>query len=95
MTVTVETVLKIYELLLTHQLSYDEADRWAWKMMQLANSRNLQFEPAQDERLIWALISFLYSIDMPTIETRKPARGNLDVIDFLKAHDVYSKLQST
>ncbi|PRY31765.1 hypothetical protein CLV58_12260 [Spirosoma oryzae] len=34
MVVTVEAVLTIYESLLTHQLTYDEADRWAWGMME-------------------------------------------------------------
>ncbi len=61
-------------------------------MMERADRDALQFEPEHDEPLIWKLISFLYGIDMPDIETRKPARGDADIIDFLRAMGVYSKI---
>lgn len=95
MIVTVESVLKIYKLVLTQQLTYDEADRWAWDKMQLMDDRKLEFEPEDKEDLIWNLIDYLYGIDISIVEDRnKPAKSDLDIIDFLKANGVYDKLQS-
>lgn len=88
--ITTNIVLKVYNSLLNNTLSYSDADRWAWDMMQEFDKGNLLFDPIQDEDLIWELIQFLYGIDMPDIDDRsKTARTNADIIDFLKQKNVY------
>ena len=90
MTVSIETVLQKYESLLTKRLTYNEADRWAWKMMELQDAGKLIFEPPANERIIWELITFLYGIDVPsTTDRTQPSRGDTDVIDFLKEKGLY------
>lgn len=90
MTVTLETVLQTYESLLARRLTYDQADRWAWNMMELQDNGELIYEPPANEQLIWELITYLYGIDMPSMSDRnQSSRGDLDVIDFLKEKGVY------
>lgn len=89
MVVSINLVLEKYVSILNGSLSYSDADRWAWKMMELYDNRNLEFEPEEKEELIWELISYLYGIDMPCIEDRtRTERCNLDIIDFLKKNNI-------
>lgn len=93
--VNVDMVLGMYNSLLNNKLSYSEADRWAWNMMQESDNGTLLFQPSQDEELIWELIQFLYGIDMPDMEDRsKTARKDIDIIDFLKQKNVYEKTKA-
>lgn len=93
--VQIDLVLKVYNSLLNNTLSYSEADRWAWGIMQEFDKGNLLFEPIQDEPLIWELIQFLYGIDMPDMENRdKTARIEEDVINYLKQKGVYDKVKA-
>ena len=90
MIVTIETVLQEYESLLAKRLTYDQADRWAWNMMQLQDEHKLVYEPPEDERLLWELILYLYGIDMPdSRDLTKPITTDLDIVDFLKQKGVY------
>ena len=90
MVVSVNIVLEIYTSILNGSLSYSDADRWAWEMMQLFDDGKLEFEPTEKEELTWQLIHYLYGIDMPDMEDRtKPSRNNLDTIDFLKEKGGY------
>lgn len=90
MIVSLETVLKIYESLLTQQLSYDQADRWAWKMIELHDEYKLVYEPPEDKELLWELITYLYGIDVPSMTDRnQTARRDIDIIDFLKEKGLY------
>ncbi|MCE7060846.1 hypothetical protein [Dyadobacter sp. CY343] len=95
MVVSVNIILEKYASVLNGSLSYSNADRWAWKMMQLFDDGKVEFEPKEDEELIWQLIQYLYGIDMPDARDRlKPSRTNLDIIDFLKEKNVYNLLHT-
>lgn len=93
MVVSVNMVLEKYASILNGNISYPDADRWTWEMMQLFDDGKLQFEPKENENVIWELIQYLYGIDVPDIEDRtKSARKNIDIIDFLKEKGVYKFL---
>lgn len=90
MVVSINIVLKTYAYILNGSLSYSEADRWAWEMMQLFDDGKLEFEPKDKEDLLWQLIQYLYGIDMPSVvDGTRPSRSDLDIIDFLKSKDVF------
>lgn len=62
-------------------------------MMQLFDDEKLEFDPKENEELIWQLIQYLYGIDMPSISDRtKTMISDLDIIDFLKEKNVYNLL---
>ncbi|EFK56018.1 hypothetical protein ACFU8T_04605 [Sphingobacterium spiritivorum] len=91
MVVSVNIVLEKYASVLNGSLSYSEADRWAWEMMQLFDGGKLEFEPKENEELIWQLIQYLYGIDIPSVSDRtKTMISDLDIIEFLKEKNVYN-----
>jgi DNA polymerase III alpha subunit (gram-positive type) len=93
MVITINEVIKVYSSLLKGALSYADADRWAWSIIQQLDHNNLQFDPPELEELIWDLIKFLYGIDMPSITDRtKTMLTDIDIISFLKEKDVYKLL---
>lgn len=93
--VDINTVLAVYKSLLNKTLTYTEADRWAWSMIEKLDSGMLSFFPPEEEGLIWELIHFLYGIDIPDLEDRnKAARTDNDIIDFLKDKKVYDKTKA-
>ncbi len=90
MVINIETVLKVYASLLDGRLSYSDADRWAFELIQLNDDKRLEFEPRQEEKLLWELIIYLAGIDMPSVKDRsKTMIGKDDIIDFLKKKGVY------
>ncbi|TAE39870.1 MAG: hypothetical protein EAZ70_04800 [Runella slithyformis] len=94
MVATINIVLKVYASILNGKLSYPDADRWAWKMIQLSDNEELEFNPKQDEKLIWQLILYLYGIDMINpIDKTKTIISNSDIIVFLKEKGVYNQMQ--
>jgi hypothetical protein len=93
--ITVRIVLKIYNQLLNGNISYSDADRWAWNMMQSLDNDTLHFESLQDEPLIWELITFLYGIDVPDMMNKNiTARSNIDIISFLEEKGLYETAKS-
>ncbi|MCE7060684.1 hypothetical protein [Dyadobacter sp. CY343] len=89
MVVSVNIILEKYASVLNGSLSYSNADRWAWKMMQLFDDGKVEFDPKENEELMWQLIQYLYGIDMTDVGDRlKPSRSDLDIIDFLKEKNV-------
>lgn len=84
MVINLKKAVQIYKSILKKELTYSEADRWAWKMMQLNDEKQLVFDPNHDETLIWELIQYLYGLDMPSINDRsKTARNDSDIKKFL------------
>jgi len=77
-------IIKKYKAVIDGTLSYADADRWSWEMMQKCDERHLQFTPPEEEQMLWELIQYLYGIDTPSMEDRtKTARNNLDIRKFL------------
>lgn len=87
--VTKEIVLKKFKELLEHTLSYGDADVWAWSMIEQYEDYKLQFEPEDEEDLIWGLMSYLHGIDMPAENRIDTMIQDVDVIGFLKEKGVY------
>jgi hypothetical protein len=93
MVITVDIVLKVYASVLDGSITYSNADRWAWGIIELFDNENLTFEPREKEKIIWELIQYLYGIDMTSMEDRtRMMISNLDIIDFLKEKNVYGLL---
>jgi hypothetical protein len=89
MVVNKDIILKIYKSLLNGSLSYADADRWAWEMMQLFDDDKLNFEPEEDEGILWELIQYLYGIDIPSMTDRaKTAREKIEIEEFLKKKNI-------
>ena len=87
--ITLLKTLEIYKSILDGKLSYDEADRWSYKMMELYDKDELLFEPDSQEDLIWDLINYLYGIDIPRVdEPTRLAFTNEDIIDFLNEKNI-------
>lgn len=83
-TVTLNQLIEIYNALLSGKLSRREADRWAWEMMQHEDHRNLVYEPAEQEDLIWELLYNLFGCDERCIEDRnRMIWTNEDLVGFL------------
>lgn len=93
--INIDMVLRVYNSLMKNELTYSEADRWAWDMMQAFDNGTLSFEPPEEEELIWELIQFLYGIDVPDMEDRnKTARTNIDIAHFLTSKNLYDKAKA-
>jgi hypothetical protein len=41
--------------ILDRTLSYSDADRCAWNVIQLNDSKQLRFEPEEDKEILWEL----------------------------------------
>lgn len=95
MVININIVLDMYSAVLSGKLSYSDADRWAWEMIKLFDNGGLEFEPREDENLIWQLTKYLYGIDMPCVNDRtKTIISDLDIIDFLKEKKVFHLLSA-
>jgi hypothetical protein len=90
---TINTVLKVYNSLLNHTLSYADADVWAAAMIEEYENKNLIYEPIPDKDTIWEILNFLHGIDMPgSIEPHSPPLiTDADIIDFLKEKNLYER----
>lgn len=51
--IMMEEVRKIYLGVLSGTITRDEAEKWAYKKMQLFDYCQLEFEPSADEDKIW------------------------------------------
>lgn len=93
--ITINLVLKAYSSLLNGEISFSDADRWAWGIMNDFDDGNLLFQPIQDEALIWELTQLLYGIDMPDIADRnKTSRTSIDIIEYLRKQNVYELVKA-
>lgn len=57
-------LVNIFKDLINGSISRDEADRWAYSMMQAFDNNSLEFIPPSDESLLWEGIRYLYGIDI-------------------------------
>jgi hypothetical protein len=94
MVITIDIVLNIYSSILSGAMSYSEADRWAWDVIQLFDDGEVEFKPKEEEELLWDLVQFLHGIDMPSIANKNITMlSNIDIINFLVSKNVYKLLK--
>lgn len=80
---------KVYRSILNGEMTYESADRWAWKMIELHDDDKLTYEPSSDKDLLWELIKYLYGLDIPSIvNPRETERTNQDILIFLNEKGV-------
>ena len=89
MVITYSIVLDVYQKLLDKKITFDEADRWAYKIMRLNDEKNLQYDPINKESELWDLSIYLLGIDMPSMEPPfSPMITLSDIIEFLREKDI-------
>ncbi|QPB85430.1 hypothetical protein CWC22_020630 [Pseudoalteromonas rubra] len=54
---------QIFNNLIAGELSREDADRWAYKMMQAFDNDSLEFIPSSDESKLWEGVQYLFGID--------------------------------
>lgn len=64
MIVKMSELRSVFEKLLIGTLSREEADRWAYSVIQESEKGNLTFSPASAQEKIWAGITYLYGVDV-------------------------------
>jgi len=86
MVVSKENILDVYKAVLNDKIKFSDADEWAWNIMQKVDERDIQFLPHEEENLLWKLITYLYGIDIPSVDDRtRTARNKTDIINFLRS----------
>lgn len=58
-----EAVKKVFLDVLEERMTREAADRWAYSLIQRADSGDLAFVPPEERAKIWAGLMFLYGID--------------------------------
>lgn len=53
-----------FEAILSGALSRDEADRWAWRMMQHEDNDDLEYLPTDDEERIWSGLTYIFGVNL-------------------------------
>lgn len=64
MKVSSRDVSDIFNRLISGQLSREDADRWAYSLIQQSDQGKVEFLPPEDEKRIWAAIMFIYGVDL-------------------------------
>lgn len=57
-------VRKVYQDLLNNQISREDADRWAYSVMQASEEKRLILVPVDEMERLWEGVMFLYGIDL-------------------------------
>ena len=63
MQVNLKTVRRVFEGVLSGSMSREQADRWAFAVVQQEESGVATYAPAGDRDRIWAGVMYLYGID--------------------------------
>lgn len=63
--ITIQEIVEVYKAILDGKISRNEADRWAWSLIQKEDNRELIYIPAELEDLIWNELGFISGIDSP------------------------------
>lgn len=64
MTINVEMVKMITVQLLNKERSREQVAEWAFDLMKADDNNELEYEPMQDEELLWDSIDFLQGVDL-------------------------------
>lgn len=63
MHVDLQTVRRVFEDVLSGSMSREQADRWAYTVVQQEEAGVVTFSPAREIGRIWAGVMYLYGID--------------------------------
>lgn len=63
MIVTLNDVLEVLERVVSEEMTREDADRWAFSLVQKNECEALVFSPESKRDKIWASVMFLYGID--------------------------------
>lgn len=55
---------KIFNDLLNHKISRDDAEEWARKRMNAVDNQDLLFDPPIDEELLWKAVIYLSGVGL-------------------------------
>lgn len=64
MRIILESVRKVFSDVLEGRMTREEADRWAYIIVQASESQELIFFPPDEKKRIWDGIMYLYGIDL-------------------------------
>lgn len=64
MLLTIEDIKCKFNELINEEISREDADEWAYIRMQAYDDGNLEFQPSNDQELLWGAIQYLYGIDI-------------------------------
>lgn len=64
MEIDLHTIRCVFQDVLSGRLSREQADRWAYSVVQQEEAGTLKYSPAADKARIWAGVMYLYGVDM-------------------------------
>ncbi|TCK36366.1 hypothetical protein B0G84_5363 [Paraburkholderia sp. BL8N3] len=64
MKIDVQSVRRVFEEMLAGRMSREEADRWAYLVMQQEEAGTLIYLPSSDKERIWSGVTYLYGVDL-------------------------------
>jgi len=64
MKISLLDVQKIFNDLLNHKISRDDAEEWARKRMNALDNQDLVFDPPIDEELLWKAVIYLSGVGL-------------------------------
>ena len=64
MQVSLESVMKKFQEVMSKKISREEANNWAYSIMEKSESEEIEFFPAKDEKIIWEGVMYLYGFDL-------------------------------
>jgi hypothetical protein len=63
MDVDLETVRRVFEGVLSGSISREQADRWAYAVVQQEETGVVTYSPSRERERIWAGVMYLYGVD--------------------------------
>lgn len=66
MEIDLQIVRRVFEDVLASRISREQADRWAYSVVQQNEAGTLKYSPPKDRERIWAAVMYLYGVDMTT-----------------------------
>jgi hypothetical protein len=64
MEVDLQTVRRVFEDVLAGRMTREQADRWAYTVVQQEEAGTLVYSPAADKERIWSGVMYLYGVDI-------------------------------
>lgn len=85
MEITLDEVRQKYISFLADEISPEEADRWAYSIIQEEELGNVIYIPSKEEGMIWSALMYLYGIDLQDkpgeyLHTKEDVREKLECI---------------